>query len=81
MKKTFRRATPYLGGDDPSQWIHSNRTHRTASEAFKDAEYATAFYRPKSEWQDCMEFCGGLVVMSPAIGFALYAFYLVTKGV
>jgi hypothetical protein len=28
-----------------------------------------------------MEFCGGLVVMSPAIGFALYAFYLVTKGV
>lgn len=81
MKKTFKRATPYLGGDDPSQWLHSNKTHRSVSEAFRGTEYATAFYRPKSELQDCIEFCSGLLLMSPAIAFALYIFYLVTKGV
>jgi hypothetical protein len=81
MKKSIRRTTPYLGGDDPSQWLHSNKTHRTASEAFRDADYATAFYRPKSEWADCLEFMGGMVILSPVILFALYVFYLVVKGV
>jgi hypothetical protein len=77
MLKSSKRATPYLGETDPAQYIHSNKTHRSVSEAFKDADYATAFYRPKSEWQDCIEFMGGMVLMLPAIAFASYVFYLV----
>ena len=49
----------YLGETDPAQFIHSNKTHRSASEAFRDAEYATAIIRPKSEWEDVKEFVGG----------------------
>lgn len=67
----------YLGETDPAQFIHSNKTHRTASEAFRDADYATAFYRHKSEWEDCKEFMGGLLFMSPVIVFCLYVLYLV----
>jgi hypothetical protein len=77
MVKSSRRAMPYLGETDPAQYIHSNKTHRSVSEAFKDADYATAFYRPKSEWQDCIEFMGGMVLMLPVIAFASYVFYLV----
>jgi len=77
MVKSSRRAMPYLGETDPAQYIHSNKTHRSVSEAFKDADYATAFYRPKSEWQDCMEFMSGMVLMLPVIAFASYVFYLV----
>ena len=71
----------YKAGDDIAQWIHSNKTHRSVSEAFRDADYATAFYRTKSEWQDFVEFCGGLVAVFPVLGFAFYVFYLVVKGV
>ena len=67
----------YLGETDPAQFIHSNKTHRSASEAFRDADYATAFYRHKSEWEDCKEFMGGLLFMSPVIVFCLYVLYLV----
>ena len=72
----------YLGETDPAQFIWSNRTHRSASEAFRDADYATAFYRPKSEWEDCKEFLSGMVFMLPMIGFAFYILYLVliSKG-
>ena len=67
----------YLGETDPAQYIWSNKTHRTASEAFRDADYATAFYRPKSEWEDMKEFVSGFVIMSPMIAFCLYILYLV----
>ena len=71
----------YLGETDPAQYIHSNKTHRTASEAFKDADYATAWYPHKSEWDDCKEFMGGMVFMSPVILFAIYICYLILKGI
>lgn len=67
----------YLGETDPAQFIWSNRTHRSASEAFRDADYATAFYRPKSEWEDCKEFVSGMVLMSPVILFTGYVCYLI----
>jgi hypothetical protein len=71
----------YLGETDPAVYIHSNKTHRSVSEAFKDADYATAWYRPKSEWEDCKEFMGGMVFMSPVILFVLYVCYLILKGI
>jgi len=37
-------------GDDTAKFIHNNKTHRTASEAFRDADYATALWRCETEW-------------------------------
>jgi hypothetical protein len=71
----------YLGETDPAEYIHSNKTHRSVSEAFKDADYATAWYRPKSEWEDCKEFIGGMVLIAPALLFVVYVCYLILKGI
>jgi hypothetical protein len=46
----------YLGETDPAQFVHSNKTHRTVSEAFRDADYATAFWRSKSDWEETVDF-------------------------
>jgi len=70
----------YLGETDPAQFIHSNKTHRSVSEAFRDASYAIAIQRHKSEWDDCKEFLGGLVWIAPAIGFVVYVCHLILKG-
>lgn len=37
-------------GDDVAKYVWSSRTHRTASEAFRDADYATPIWRCESEW-------------------------------
>ena len=85
MRKTTKKKVTqkwvYLGETDPAQYVWSTKTHRTASEAFKDADYATAFYRHKSEWDDCKEFMGGMLFMMPVLGFVLYVCYLILKGV
>jgi hypothetical protein len=52
-----RRAKLYLG-DDPAKFLHSNRTHRTASEAFRDADYATAIWKCKTDWDRFKEYLG-----------------------
>jgi hypothetical protein len=49
----------YLGETDPAQYIHSNKTHRSVSEAFRDANYATAFWRSKTDWEEALEFLAG----------------------
>jgi hypothetical protein len=67
----------YLGETDPAQFIWSNKTHRSASEAFRDADYATAIQRPKSEWEDMKEFASGMVLMAPVILFVIYVCYLI----
>ena len=46
----------YLGETDPAQFIHSNKTHRTVSEAFRDAEYAQSFWKSKTDWEEAVEF-------------------------
>jgi hypothetical protein len=58
----------------------AGRTYRSMSEAFKDADYATAITRPVSELEDCINFLGGMLIISPAIGFALYIFYIVARA-
>jgi hypothetical protein len=71
----------YLGETDPAQFIHSNKTHRTVSEAFRDADYATAIQRPKSEWEDCVEFMGGFFFfVVPMLSVVVYMCYLILKG-
>ena len=71
----------YKAGDDIWAWKHHNMTHRSVSEAFRDAEYATAIYKPKSEWQDCVEFMCGMTLMSPVLAFVGYVCYLILRGV
>lgn len=61
----------YLGETDPAQYIHSNKTHRTASEAFRDADYAQAFWRSKSDWEEALDFIGG--ALSGALWVAVVA--------
>jgi hypothetical protein len=46
----------YLGETDPAEYIHSNKTHRTVSEAFRDADYATAFWRSRSDLEEAVDF-------------------------
>ena len=70
----------YKAGDDIWEWQRHNMTHRSASEAFRDAEYATAIQRPKSEWQDCVEFVSGTLFMLPVIGLVVYVCYLILTG-
>jgi hypothetical protein len=79
--KTKEKLMVYLGETDPAQFIHSNKTHRTASEAFRDANYAYSGWKPKSEWDDCKEFVGGMLFMSPVILFVIYISYLILKGI
>ena len=55
-KKKKTAKWEYLGETDPAEYIHSNKTHRTASEAFKDADYATAFWRSKSDLEEAVSF-------------------------
>lgn len=40
----------YLGTTDPAKYIHQNKTHRSASEAFRDADYAQAIWKCETEW-------------------------------
>jgi hypothetical protein len=76
-KKKVVQKWVYLGETDPAQYIHSNKTHRSVSEAFRDATYATAIQRHKSEWDDCKEFMGGMLLMLPMLMFVGYICYLI----
>ena len=60
-KKVMAKKWKYLSADDPAQWIWSNRTHRTMSEAFRDAEYACAIQTFKSDWKLTIDFLGNMV--------------------
>ena len=55
----------YLGETDPAQFIHSNKTHRTVSEAFRDAEYAQSFWKSKTDWEEAVEFIELAVLLVP----------------
>ena len=57
MRKPKKVAVkPTYIGDDPAQFIWSNRTHRSASEAFRDADYATPIWRCESDWDRTKEY-------------------------
>lgn len=72
--------TEYKGVDDPAFFIHHNRTHRSASEAFRDADYASAFWKEQSEWDDFILFCkDGMFVIPMLFVFAGIVFYVVKQ--
>jgi hypothetical protein len=70
--KTPRRTTPFLGEQDTAKLIWSSKTHRSASEAFRDADYATPIWKCKSDWHRTMDYIGWIVMWV----VTLSAFYL-----
>lgn len=59
-------------GDDPAKFIWNNRTHRSASEAFRDADYATPIWRCESDWDRTKQYLGWIVMWAFVL-FSLYA--------
>ena len=56
VKQVTRRETPYLSEQDPAQFIHSNKTHRSTSEAFRDADYATPMWRCETDFDRAVDY-------------------------
>ena len=67
-----RRAKQYLGETDPAKFIHSNKTHRSASEAFRDADYATPIWRCETEWDKTKDYLAWIGMWAVLL-FALYS--------
>ena len=60
MRKPKKVVKSTYVGDDPAQFVWSNRTHRTASEAFRDADYATQIWKCESDFQQGLRFVVGM---------------------
>ena len=67
-------------GDDPANFIWSNRTHRSASEAFRDADYATPIWRCESDWDRTKQYLGWIAMWAFLL-FSLYALAVWFNGV
>ena len=79
VRKVERRAVPFEGTDAIAEW-HKNRTKSSMAEAFKDSEYCIAIQGQKSEWQDFVEFAGGLLIISPFVFVAFYVAFIILKA-
>ena len=66
-------------GDDIAKHIWSGKTHRSASEAFRDADYATPIWRCESDWDRVRE-CGIFVVIWGLLLAGLYGLYFVDQA-
>jgi hypothetical protein len=69
----------YQSEVDPAVIIHSSKTHRTVSEAFRDADYATPIWRCESEWDRTKEYLKW-IAMWIAVFFALYSMAMWFEG-
>ena len=63
----------YRGSKDPYKLV--DRTYRSASEAFKDADYATAIWRCETESERGWRLIGGWVAV--LLGIALVYFFAI----
>jgi hypothetical protein len=74
VRKVSRTTTKkqYLGETDPAQYIHSHKTHRSASEAFRDADYATPIWRCENDWDKAKDYIGWGLIWA----VTLYVLYL-----
>jgi hypothetical protein len=70
--------TTYRDSQDPYKVV--GRTYRSVDEAFKTASYATAGWRPRTEWGDFKEFVGGTLAISPVLFIVGYIFVVVCRG-
>ena len=58
-------------GDDTATFIHHSKTHRTVSEAFRDADYATPIWRCETECDRTKQYLGWIAMWF----FVLFSFY------
>jgi hypothetical protein len=63
----------YQSDIDPAVIIHSSKTHRSVSEAFRDADYATPIWRCESEWDRTKDYLVWIVIWVFTL-FILYTF-------
>jgi hypothetical protein len=75
MRKKKVVKTVYVG-DDPAKFIWSSRTHRSASEAFRDADYATPIWRCENDWDRAKEYIGWGLMWA----VLLYSLYLLATA-
>ena len=66
----------YKSDIDPAVIIHSNKTHRTVSEAFRDADYATPIWKCETEWDITKKYLGGALMWAMLLG----GLYLLATG-
>ena len=69
----------YQSEVDPAVIIHSSKTHRTVSEAFRDADYATPIWRCESEWDRTKEYLKW-IAMWAFVFFCLYSLAMWFEG-
>jgi hypothetical protein len=76
MKLKRQKDDLYKSDIDPAVIIHSNKTHRTASEAFRDADYATPIWKCETDWDITKKYLGGALMWSMLLG----GLYLLASG-
>jgi hypothetical protein len=76
MKKTKKAVKSVYVGSDPAKFIWSNRTHRSTSEAFRDADYATPIWRCENDWDRAKEYIGWGLMWA----VLLYSLYLLATA-
>jgi len=74
--KQPKRGAPYVG-DDVADYTHNNKTHRTQSEAFRDANYANAFENDAG-MSDCKLFMSEMALLVvPLTLFGFFVYWLI----
>lgn len=73
VSKVTNKKPIYQSDIDPAQVVWSGRTHRTASEAFRDADYATPIWRCESDLDRAKEYIKWIAVWVATLSF-LYSF-------
>jgi hypothetical protein len=68
VKQVTRRETPYLGEQDTAKIIWSDRTHRSTSEAFRDADYATPIWRCETDLDRAKDYIVWGVIWAVLLG-------------
>jgi hypothetical protein len=66
MRQHYKK--PFVGTQDNAKFVWSNKTHRTVSEAFRDADYATPIWRCETDFQAGMRFLGEALVGMVFVG-------------
>ena len=74
--KQHKRGAPYIG-DDVADYTHNNKSHRSASEAFRDAKYAE-WFENDAGMSDCKLFLSEMAMLiAPLTLFGFFVFWLI----
>jgi predicted methyltransferase len=74
VRSVQRLAKPSEGGDTLMEW-HKAKAKSSLSEAYRDADYATAGWETNSEWDDFVQFAKDSLIVIPLLAFFVYLVY------